>query len=76
MQDIAEATFRAFECSGLTRVDTFVQADGTVLVNEINTSPGFTPTSGYPHMMGKSGVSYSELISRLIEIALVDVDRR
>lgn len=76
VQAIAADTFCAFECSGLTRVDTFVQADGTVLVNEINTSPGFTPTSGYPHMMGKSGIDYPELISRLIDIATVDVNRR
>lgn len=76
VQAIAVDTFRAFQCTGLTRVDTFVEADGTVLVNEINTSPGFTPTSGYPHMLGKSGIGYQELVSRLIDIAVSDADHR
>lgn len=49
------------------RVDTFVTPDGTVMVNEINTMPGFTPISMYPKAWDAAGVSYTELITRLIE---------
>ena len=58
---------RAGEGAGLSRVDTFVTPDGTVMVNEINTMPGFTPISMYPKAWDATGVSYTELITRLIE---------
>ena len=51
----------------MSRVDTFVTPDGTVMVNEINTMPGFTPISMYPKAWDATGVSYTELITRLIE---------
>jgi D-alanine-D-alanine ligase len=51
-------------------VDVFVSADGAVTVNEINTMPGFTPTSMYPRMWAASGVSYPELIATLLDGAL------
>lgn len=70
IQEIAVRTFAAFDCDGLARVDTFVTPDGDVLVNEINTMPGFTPSSMYPVMWERTGVSYPELVTALIDIAL------
>lgn len=68
---LAIEAFRAIDCSGLARVDFFVRhADGRVLINEINTMPGFTPYSMYANLWKHEGLSYSELISRLIELAL------
>ncbi len=72
-QKIRRMAVRAFDavgCEGLTRVDFFVTEDGSVLVNEINTMPGFTPFSMYPTMWEKTGISYPQLIDRLIELAL------
>ena len=54
----------------MARVDFFVEHDGRVLVNEINTIPGFTATSAYPRLWEASGIPYPELISRLIALAL------
>lgn len=75
VREIACQTFRAFDCSGLTRVDTFVRPNGEVLVNEINTSPGFTPSSGYPVMWQNSGLPYRDLITELLTIAVEDHKR-
>lgn len=72
VQDVAARTFRAFDCTGLARVDTFVTPEGTVLVNELNTLPGFTPTSGYPLMFAASGVDFGELVAELLRIAQTD----
>jgi D-alanine-D-alanine ligase len=54
----------------MARVDFFVKADGQVLVNEINTIPGFTQISMYPKMWAASGIPYPKLIDRLIQLAL------
>ena len=62
--------FKALGCSGLARVDFFYSEKGEVIINEINTMPGFTPTSMYPKLMASSGVGYSELITALIATAL------
>ena len=63
--------FRAVEAWGLSRVDFFVgREDGRIYINEINTMPGFTPISMYPKLWEASGLSYSALIDRLIELAL------
>ena len=62
--------YKALCCQGMARVDFFVQANGRVLVNEINTIPGFTKISMYPKMWEASGISYSNLIDRLIRLAL------
>lgn len=70
VQDVAVRTFEAFDCTGLARVDTFVTPAGEVVVNELNTLPGFTPSSMYPVMWQKTGVEYPELVRTLIEIAL------
>lgn len=70
IQDAACRSFEALECSGLARVDGFLTADGTFVVNEINTLPGFTPISMYPKMWAESGVPYPQLLDRLIATAL------
>jgi D-alanine-D-alanine ligase len=67
VREIAATAFAAVDGQGLSRVDTFVSEDGEVMVNEINTMPGFTPISMYAKAWEASGVSYTELITRLIE---------
>ena len=66
----ASDAFEALGCEGLARVDCFYTPDGRVVVNEINTMPGFTPFSMYPRMWAASGLSYSQLIDELITLAL------
>ena len=67
--ELAVRTFEAIGCEGLARVDVFVTHDGQVVVNEINTMPGFTPHSMFPRMWAASGVPYPELVERLIRLA-------
>ena len=66
VREYALAIFKALDCSGFSRVDFFYTTDGRFVFNEINTLPGFTPISMYPKMMINEGISYSELIDRLI----------
>jgi D-alanine-D-alanine ligase len=70
VQRMSVAAFEALGCEGLARVDFFLQHDGTLLVNEVNTMPGFTPASMYPRMWAESGVGYPELVDRLLSLAL------
>ncbi|MDR2471487.1 MAG: D-alanine--D-alanine ligase [Treponema sp.] len=70
IQALAIRTFQVLECQGLSRVDFFLKENGEVLVNEINTMPGFTAISMYPKLWEASGLGYSELITTLIELAL------
>lgn len=71
IQQMSIQAFAAVDAAGLARVDFFYVADtGQVLINEINTLPGFTATSMYPQMWEKSGISFPELIDRLIQLAL------
>ena len=63
-------TFEAVGAEGLSRVDVFVTPDEQVVVNEINTMPGFTPFSMYPRMWEKSGLGYPDLIDELVALAL------
>lgn len=70
VQDVAVRTFEAVSCEGLARVDVFVTADGEVVVNEINTMPGFTPFSMYPRMWEATGLTYPDLIDELLRLAL------
>jgi D-alanine-D-alanine ligase len=70
LRELAIKAFQAVDCAGMARVDFFVETGGRVLVNEINTIPGFTPTSAYPRLWEASGIAYPELITRLIELAL------
>jgi D-alanine-D-alanine ligase len=67
---LAVHAFRALDCEGLARVDFFVCPDGRVFVNEVNTMPGFTPASMFPRMWAAAGVSYPQLVDRLIRDAL------
>jgi D-alanine-D-alanine ligase len=73
---IAVDSFVATECEGMARIDFFVRADGEVVVNEINTIPGFTSTSVYAKLFEASGVTYEELLDRLIQLALERHERR
>lgn len=70
VQALAIKTFKTLSCEGLGRVDFFLKDTGEVFVNEINTIPGFTSISMYPKLWEASGISYTELIDRLIQLAL------
>lgn len=70
IQVIAIKTFKTLCCEGMARVDFFMKESGELYVNEINTIPGFTRISMYPKMWQASGLSYSELIDRLLQLAL------
>ncbi|MFD8938930.1 D-alanine--D-alanine ligase family protein [Streptomyces sp. NPDC059578] len=70
IQRLAVAAFEAVGCEGLVRADFFLTEDGSFVINEINTMPGFTPISMYPRMWEASGVSYPELVDRLVQAAL------
>jgi D-alanine-D-alanine ligase len=69
-QQTAIAAFKALESRGMARVDMFLTADSEIYVNEINTIPGFTAISMYPKLWHESGLSYTDLIDRLIQLAL------
>ena len=62
--------FHAIDCSGLARVDFFLEPSGRLLVNEINTMPGFTRASQYPRLWEASGVSLAALVEKLVALAL------
>ncbi len=71
IQQMSLQAFMAIDAAGLARVDFFyVEATGDVLINEINTLPGFTATSMFPQMWEKSGVSFPQLVDKLIQLAL------
>ncbi|MBP6997491.1 MAG: D-alanine--D-alanine ligase [Phycicoccus sp.] len=70
IRQMAAAAFDAAGCEGLARVDFFLTAHGEILVNEINTMPGFTPSSMYPRMWAATGMTYPDLIDDLIALAL------
>ena len=70
IQETAVKVFKLLCCEGLSRVDFFLKENGGIIVNEINSMPGFTRISMYPKMWEASGISYTELITRLIELAI------
>ncbi len=70
VQDLAVRTFKTLECEGLGRVDVFLKPSGEIIVNEINTIPGFTKISMYPRLWGVTGISYTDLIDQLIQLAM------
>jgi len=70
LQEMARLAYEVLDCEGLARVDFFVGPGGELTVNEVNTMPGFTPTSMYPRMWAASGVTYPELVDRLVQAAL------
>ena len=77
LQTMAIAAYQALGCEGMARVDFFYEENGRgLLVNEINTIPGFTPISMYPKMWEASGLSYPDLIDELIRLAVERYDRR
>jgi len=76
VQQLAVQAFIATECEGMARVDCFVTDDGEVLLNELNTIPGFTSTSVYAKLFEASGITYAELLDRLVELALERHERR
>ena len=67
IKEAALIAFNSLGCKGLARVDFFYTVDGEFIINELNTMPGFTPTSVFPKLWNQSGVSYSEIISELIK---------
>jgi len=70
VQELSVQAFEALSCEGLARVDFFVLPDERVVINEINTMPGFTPSSMFPRMWAASGVDYPALVDRLLRLAL------
>jgi D-alanine-D-alanine ligase len=76
VQRLAVESFVASECEGMARVDFFVRDDGEVLINELNTIPGFTETSVYAKLFEASGIPYPDLLDRLVELALERHERR
>ena len=77
MRQLACTAFTALRCDGLARVDFFYEQDGRgLLLNEVNTIPGFTPISMYPSMWEASGLSYPDLVDELVRLALERHERR
>jgi D-alanine-D-alanine ligase len=75
-QELAVRAFVATDCEGMARADLFVRADGEVLLNELNTIPGFTSTSVYARLFEASGIGYAELLQRLADLAVERFERR
>lgn len=69
MQDLAVRSFRALDCQGLARVDFFVTVEGEIIINEVNTMPGFTPISMFPRMWQTGGLGYAELLTIMVRTA-------
>ena len=76
VQQIAVESFVATDCEGMARVDFFVRPDGEIVVNELNTIPGFTATSVYSKLFAESGIPYPALLDRLVELALERHEQR
>ncbi|MCX4970715.1 D-alanine--(R)-lactate ligase [Streptomyces sp. NBC_00654] len=70
VQETAKTIYRALGCSGLARVDMFLKEDGSVVLNEVNTLPGLTSYSRYPRMMAAAGITLTEVIDRMVTLAL------
>jgi D-alanine---(R)-lactate ligase len=75
VQESARTVYRALGCSGLSRIDMFLTADGRVVLNEVNTLPGLTSYSRYPRMMAAAGLSFADMIDRIVSEALARVRR-
>lgn len=70
VQELSVRAFEALSCEGLARVDFFLLPDDRLVINEINTMPGFTPSSMFPRMWAASGLDYPRLVDRLVQLAL------
>jgi D-alanine---(R)-lactate ligase len=75
VQETAKAIYRALGCSGLARVDMFLTDDGQVVLNEVNTFPGMTSYSRYPRMMAAAGLSFADVIDRIVSLTLTGTRR-
>jgi D-alanine-D-alanine ligase len=75
LQDAARIAFASVGCEGMGRIDCFVTAAGEVVVSELNTIPGFTPTSAYPSLMAAAGIPYAQLVGRLVHAAIARAER-
>jgi len=75
IQSLSVKAFQVLGCEGLARVDFFLRENGEIIINEINTMPGFTQISMYPKLWEASGIGYTELISRLIALAIERFER-
>lgn len=69
-RELALRAFAAVDCAGLARIDFFVTPEGEVLLSELNTMPGFTPTSVYARLMEAAGIAYPDLVARLIDLGI------
>ncbi|HIW38090.1 MAG TPA: D-alanine--D-alanine ligase, partial [Candidatus Jeotgalicoccus stercoravium] len=75
IQDIVKKTFRTLDCEGMARVDVFLEQSGKIIVNEVNTLPGFTSISMYPKLLEVSGIPYADLLDQLVTLALKRKER-
>jgi D-alanine-D-alanine ligase len=75
VREVALRAFASCECAGLARVDFFLRPDGELLVNELNTIPGFTETSVYTRLFEADGIPYRQLLDRLVDLALDRFER-
>ncbi|MCH8161808.1 MAG: D-alanine--D-alanine ligase, partial [Chloroflexi bacterium] len=69
IQELAVQGYRSIDCAGMGRMDFFLTEDDRIIIDEINTLPGFTPASMYPLLWQHAGLSYADLIGRLVELA-------
>jgi D-alanine-D-alanine ligase len=74
IRDIGRQAYLAIGCRGMARIDFFLDADGEIVINEINTIPGFTPNSMFPRLWQAEGLAYPALVDRLLELALEAAD--
>ena len=70
IREIAVRTYKVLNCEGMARVDVFVTKDKEIIVNEVNTLPGFTDISMFPKLWEAGGITYTDLITKLIEMAI------
>ena len=75
VRELSLDAYRALCCDGMARVDFFLQADGALLINEINTIPGFTRIIMYPKLWEASGIPYDDLIERLLRLGIESYER-
>lgn len=70
VKESALTIYKTLGCRGFARVDMFLDTDGRIVFNEVNTIPGFTSNSRYPNMLQASGMTYANILDRLIELAI------
>ena len=74
IQKVAKTMYRALGCSVFARVDLFLTPDQKIVFNEVNTIPGFTSHSRYPNMMKRIGLSFPEMLAKLLDLSLEKID--